>query len=47
MEKYGASYLVLGAPEREKYTIASISPDLCLEFSHAGTEIYRLSGSSG
>ncbi len=47
MEKYGASYLVLGAPEREKYTIASGYPDLSLVFSHTGTEIYRLSGSSG
>lgn len=47
MEKYGVSYLILGAPEREKYSIQSVSPDLTLVFSHAGTEIYRISGSAG
>ncbi len=42
MEKYGATYLVLGAPEREKYAITSVSPDLTLVLSQAGTELYRL-----
>lgn len=44
MQKYRVTYLVLGTPEREKYNITSVSPDLSLVFSHKGTEIYLLSG---
>ncbi len=42
MEKYNATYLVLGDPEREKYNVSAVSSDLVLVFSQDGTEIYRL-----
>jgi YYY domain-containing protein len=44
MMKYNATYLVLGSPEREKYTVTTVSPDVTLVLSDHGTEIYRLSG---
>ena len=42
MQKYGATYLVLGAPEREKYNVTTVSPDVTLVYSHDGTAVYQL-----
>jgi YYY domain-containing protein len=42
MQKYGATYLILGTPEREKYNVTTVSPDVTLVYSDHGTEIYRI-----
>jgi uncharacterized membrane protein len=44
MQKYNATFLVLGDPEREIYKMSGVSPDLELVFSQDGTEIYRVKG---
>jgi len=44
MQKYNVTFLVLGEPERNRYNVSRISPDLGLVFSQDGTAIYRLFG---
>ena len=44
MQKYNATYLVVGDPERTEYNVSLPGSGLSLVFSQDGTEIYRLAG---
>jgi YYY domain-containing protein len=44
MQKYNATYLVAGEPERNRYRVNLSSPALGLVFSQGGTDIYRAAG---
>jgi YYY domain-containing protein len=44
MQKYHATFLIVGEPERMRYNVNLSSADLELVFSQDGTEIYRMKG---
>jgi uncharacterized membrane protein len=44
MEKYHATLLIVGEPERSRYNVNISSSGLKQVFSQDGTEIYRISG---
>jgi YYY domain-containing protein len=44
MQKYNATLIVVGEPERARYNVTISSPDLERIFSQDGTEIYRSAG---
>jgi uncharacterized membrane protein len=45
MEKYHATLIIVGEPERSRYNVTMSSADLERVFSQDGTEIYRMKGS--